>query len=388
MHFIARREMLIPNPIPRSPKQTVLTLLLLLSVLWLGTSHWNRSSIHSIQLSAFDGHSTSPVDISQVCAAHNFRLTASSYTTDENGDRKRRVYDFFLLSTELDWLEIRLNTLYAYVDYFVIVESDRTFTGRPKPLSLRENWSKFDSFHPKIIYVVVEDKVSSTRTWDHEDAFRNGLLYETMPQIAGKEQEPRYGDAMIISDIDEIPRPETVKLLRYCDFPDRLTLRSHFYYYSFQWLHRGQQWAHPQATVYRGLESTISPVDLRNDEGGPGFSLFRPLQRARQRADLYDAAWHCSSCFRTVKEMQTKIQSFSHTPWNTEQNRDPKTMIERVRNGIDLFNRPGEIYDKIESNPDVPRYILEHSKDFKYMLDRDGEEAGFEDAQDLGLGPT
>lgn len=38
-------------------------------------------------------------------------------------DQRRKVYDLFLINTELDFLEIRLNELDKEVDYFVILES-------------------------------------------------------------------------------------------------------------------------------------------------------------------------------------------------------------------------------------------------------------------------
>jgi beta-1,4-mannosyl-glycoprotein beta-1,4-N-acetylglucosaminyltransferase len=40
---------------------------------------------------------------------------------------KRKVYDLVLMSTELDWPEIRLYALSRYVDYFVIIESPTNF---------------------------------------------------------------------------------------------------------------------------------------------------------------------------------------------------------------------------------------------------------------------
>ena len=71
--------------------------------------------------------------------------------------------------------------------------------------------------------------------------------------------------------------------------------------------------------------------------------------------------------------------SFSHTPLNTEANRDPGTIVERVRKGLDLFGREQELYDRVEGNLDVPKYILEHEQRFGYMLNRDGKDAAFED---------
>ena len=43
-----------------------------------------------------------------------------------------KTFDCFLFFNELDLLEIRLNLLYSYVDYFVIVESEITFQGNLK----------------------------------------------------------------------------------------------------------------------------------------------------------------------------------------------------------------------------------------------------------------
>lgn len=42
------------------------------------------------------------------------------------------IYDCFVFHDELDLLDIRLNILDAYVDYFVVCEGDRTHRGKPK----------------------------------------------------------------------------------------------------------------------------------------------------------------------------------------------------------------------------------------------------------------
>jgi hypothetical protein len=60
-----------------------------------------------------------------------------------------KPYHLILLSTELDHLGIRLNTLAPHIDYLVILESPTTFTGRLKPLPLQANYnsSRFAPFH-------------------------------------------------------------------------------------------------------------------------------------------------------------------------------------------------------------------------------------------------
>lgn len=331
---------------------------------------------------------------------HSF-LSTSSLVTDANGflslrdaepychkhswspypkrDARRKVYDLFMVSGELDWLEIRLHELQDQVDYFVIVESATTFTGIPKPLYLKEHWDMLQPFHKKIIYHVLEKSptFNSTRTWDHEDLQRNAMFDQVFPKLQG-EEKPSMGDVIIVSDVDEIPRPEALTIMRNCDYSRRLTLRSRFYYYSFQWLHRGEEWAHPQATYYEG-EDTIRPANLRNGEGGSN-ALLRKLEKA----DLHNAAWHCSSCFATVEEMLTKMSSFSHTTLNRPEFRETSGLVRRVRNGLDLFDRPTEFYDRVEKNEDIPRYLKTNQEKFTYMLDRDPTNANFRDYSPSG----
>jgi beta-1,4-mannosyl-glycoprotein beta-1,4-N-acetylglucosaminyltransferase len=106
------------------------------------------------------------------------------------------------------------------------------------------------------------------------------------------------------------------------------------------------------------------------------------LRRWWDRGTLWNAGWHCSSCFATVSETVTKMDSFSHQGWNTAENRDPGTLVPRVRGGKDLFGRTDQRYIRVDANADVPFYITEQNQregKFGYLLNRDGESAGFED---------
>ncbi|PQE04091.1 glycosyltransferase family 17 protein [Rutstroemia sp. NJR-2017a BVV2] len=301
------------------------------------------------------------------CAAHGWR------PYKQPPDKPRKVYDLFMLNDELDWLEIRLNTLADHVDYFVIVESNITFTARPKPLHFPNNQSRVSQFSSKIIYHLLENPpLNSRRTWDYEDHQRNAMFTQVIPQLKGA-QAANLGDVLLISDIDEIPRPETLDLLRGCNFNKRLTLRSRFYYYGFEFLHKGPEWAHPQATTYAGPSKTILPADLRNGEGGWRFLSYF------EKADLANASWHCSSCFPTVAEMLNKMASFSHTRMNKEVFRNQDRMVDRVKKGLDLWDRKGEEYEILAENRDVPSWVAENKERFGYLLDRQGEDAGFVD---------
>ncbi|KAF2664584.1 hypothetical protein BT63DRAFT_93005 [Microthyrium microscopicum] len=358
--------------VPKGPLRLALFLgpIVLLFILFRDNPNWTDRSLHSVipfdteQLN-IKSHDTA----TQLCQLHGwkpFRRTRSP----------RKVYDLLMVNTELEWLEIRLNTTYHQVDYFVIVESHKTFTNHEKPLIIKDNLDKFAAYRDKIIYHQLElpadfHSERANPAWDSEDFQRNAMYDQVLPRLQGQ-QAPMPGDVIIVADVEEITRPETIAVLKACEFPLRLNLRSHFYYYSFQFVHRGVQWAHPQATYYRGSK-TILPVNLRNSDGG-----FQPLIKL-QTADLWNAGWHCSSCFSTIEEFLTKLSSFSHQWMNAEKYRDTERIVAYIREGKDLWDRETEIFDRIDNNLDVPAMILEQPDRFAHLLDRDTPNAGFKD---------
>jgi beta-1,4-mannosyl-glycoprotein beta-1,4-N-acetylglucosaminyltransferase len=340
---------------------------IVLLLLWQNPN-WSDRSVHSVL--SFDTH----LDLTghgaeQLCRQHG-------WVPFKSKGPRRKVYDLMMVNTELDWLEIRLNTTYDFVDYFVIVESPKTFTNIDKPLVIKDNLDKFAAYRDKIIYHTLEIPTGfhsdrSNPAWDWEDLQRNAMYDQVLPRLEGS-RAPADGDVIVVADVDEVIRPETMVLLKACDFPRRLNLRSHFYYYSFQYLHVGSQWSHPQATYYQGSR-TVLPVNLRNSDGG-----FQPLIKL-ETADLWDAGWHCSSCFATIEEFLMKMSSFSHTWMNHESFRDRDRIADRVRQGKDAWDREGEEYKRVDGNRDVPSILLAQRERFTYLLDRDGPSAGFRD---------
>ncbi|KAI0398422.1 glycosyltransferase family 17 protein [Xylariaceae sp. FL0594] len=352
----------------RCTRLTFLFALVLLLLLWLNPN-WTDASVHHVyRFDAMDVNLKNPAVSQSICRQHGWKPFKNP--------AERKVYDLIMVNTELDWLEIRLNGSYNYVDYFVVVESPKTFTNLDKPLMIHDNMDRFAAYRDKIIYHKLEipEGFHSNRAnpaWAWEDLQRNAMYDQVFPRLAGP-QMPVHGDVIIVADVDELVRPETLVVLKACSFPRRLTLRSHFYYYSFQFLHKGTQWAHPQATYYQGWR-TILPTNLRNSDGG-----LQPLIHL-EKGNLWSAGWHCSSCFSTIDEILTKMASFSHTWMNHEAYRDRDRIADRVRNGKDLWDREGQNYERLEDNKDIPELLLKEPDRFQYLLNRDGPTAGFLD---------
>ncbi|EGX95487.1 glycosyl transferase family 17 protein [Cordyceps militaris CM01] len=302
------------------------------------------------------------------CAASGYSVFKPRSVSNE-----RKVYDLVMVNDELDFLEIRLYTLYDFVDYFIIVESPKTFQGNNKALVIKENWDRFHRYHDKMVYheLFFPSSFSPKRAWDYEDLQRDAMYTQVMLELK-KQQAPAKGDVIIVADVDEIPRPEALLVLRSCNFPRRLTLGSKFYYYSFQFLHTGPEWQHPEATYYQGWR-TIKPTNLRNGDGG-----IAPF-RGYEKGVLGNAGWHCSSCFATIEQFLNKMASFSHGWMNAEEYRNKDKIADAVRKGKDLWARKTDTFIRISKNEDTPPLVTQDLERFGYMVNRDGPSAGFID---------
>lgn len=380
------------------PSRAVKVLFLLLALLLILGSGHHKTPIHRISTST-SSTATELVatisstrrlrstDVSQpqfartVCREHGWQVfDRKPVPKPGTGSSKRKIYDLFLVNTELDWLEIHLNSTYDFVDYFVIVEGRKTFTGLDRPMLVANSWDRLAPYQDKIIYHELDypPNFNPNLSWDYEGLQRNALFTQVFPNLTGG-QAPTEGDVLLVSDVDEIVRPEALIVLRACKFPRRLTLRSKFYYYSFQFLHRGAEWNHPQATTFQGFENTILPSDLRFGDGAREWKVLAPLRRWLEKGDLWNAGWHCSSCFATVDELLRKMESFSHMLLNAPKYRDRERIVDRVRRGKDLWDRSGEVYQRIENNTDVPVPLEGDRERWRYLLDREGKSAGFAD---------
>jgi beta-1,4-mannosyl-glycoprotein beta-1,4-N-acetylglucosaminyltransferase len=261
------------------------------------------------------GDILSPEQAERYCG--NFRLKALPRAKAE----VRKIYDLLLVNTELEMLDVRLGQMSPGVDYFVILEGNKTFTNKDKPLYVKENWDRYEAYHDKIILRTMDLKANNfENSWARENAIRNAMYDQVVPFLAGV-QQPSIDDVLLVSDIDEMFKPETLKALRNCDIPQLITAQSRMFYYSFQWLQE-KNWPHPQATLYKGPEDTIRPDDVRYH--GKEYHVFE------------EGGWHCSYCFSTMAEMVRKIGSFSHTELDKPEFTDPRKIIDRVRRGSDM----------------------------------------------------
>ncbi|KAB1199377.1 Beta-1,4-mannosyl-glycoprotein 4-beta-N-acetylglucosaminyltransferase [Morella rubra] len=289
------------------------------------------------------------VSMDHLCRLHGWSLRS----------QPRRVFDAIIFSNELDILEIRWRELYPYVTKFIILESNTTFTGMPKPLFFDSNQARFAFAEGKIVHDVLSGLSAGDRS--HEDPFVleskqrravNGLL-----RRAGISN----GDILIMSDTDEIPSPHTVKLVQWCDgVPSVMHLELRHYMYSFEFPVDYSSW---RATTHI-------------------FGPYTHYKHSRQTDLIFsDAGWHCSFCFRRIQEFVFKMTAYSHADRVKRREFLGYSRIQKlICRGNDLFDMLPEeytfreLFKKMGSIPStasavhLPAYLIENAEKFSFLL--------------------
>lgn len=252
---------------------------------------------------------------------------------------RQKVYDGFTFYNELDLLELRLNELDKVVDQFVIVEATRTFRNNPKPLYFADNRHRFRDFLGKIIHVVVDDMPGGDDPWMREHHQRNCIVRGL--------KDIRADDLVIISDVDEIVRPELVGQTG--TFKQQL-----FYYY----LNTKKQydWDGPKCVRGEVILSGTTPQQLRQSRD------VTPI--------IENGGWHFSY-LGDQDFISNKIREFSHHEYDHPDYTNPATIRERLSALADPFAREGEELIRVDLDDTFPKTVLAHPDRYvRFVLTR------------------
>ena len=275
------------------------------------------------------------------------------------------VYDGFLFFNELDMLDLRLHVLSDVVDRFVVCESNRTFTGNKKPLFFHENRYKFKKFLHKIEHIIVEDmpdapsatyprKPSSNSTtsdtvW-HREAHQRNAIIRGVPQDEN--------NTLILSDVDEIPRPEAISLF---NGKGIWALEQELYFFFFNC----RQFTNDVPSIWIG--PLIGKTNLFND-----------LEECRRNKDSFprivNGGWHFTF-IGGMDNIKYKLNSYAHQELNTKEVIDAIVKIRKKHEFADPFvsvkpQRQKYSYRITRISDSHPKHILEnpHLKQHVYHM--------------------
>ena len=267
------------------------------------------------------------------------------------------LFDTFMFFNELDLLEIRLEVLDATVDRFVLVESVVDHNGRAKPLYFDDNRSRFERFLPKIEHVVVRDSPIHGTAWKRENHQREAILRGLSTMAPD--------DVVLMSDLDEIPNPSAITAsLERCRKHGGVAFFEQTYHcYFLNCVNQNAKWL--GSAMLRGRDLT-SPQRIR-DYRTKKLNWFR--RNIHPRVWVIDnGGWHFTY-LGGVDAIITKIESFAHNEFNTDEYKSPERILQRMEQGHDLFldghATPQYGFTAIDGR--YPAYLQAHADRYQHL---------------------
>ena len=268
-----------------------------------------------------------------------------------------RIYDCFSYWDEDLLLELRLNILNDYVDFFVIVEGNKTWQNNPKKLNF--NLEKFDKFKEKIIYIPVKDLPDGDNPYIRENFQRNCILRGLI--------NAKDSDLIIISDLDEIPNPKKIinfeLKMRYAVFKQK-----HFYYKINLQSEKNPFWFGSRICVKKYLKSPQWLRDLKFKK-----RPFWRLDKYRLNNIIEDGGWHFCN-LKSPEQLLYKYKNLCETndPYVFNEKIDDKFLDleeikKRVDNGFDIIGR-NENFKPIPLDSNFPNYVLKNRLQLKKWI--------------------
>jgi len=258
---------------------------------------------------------------------------------------KRKVFDCFPFFNELDLLEIRLNELDPYVDYFVLSEMTITHQGKPKPLYFNENKQRFAKFLHKIVHVIVDDCPRFSDPWLREHYQRNVL------DRGLKDCKPK--DIIILSDIDEIPRGEKIK--EYDPSLSFMCFEMNQYNY---YLNMNVGIGELETGVF-GRITTLENLRKMN----AWLTDLRYAECGKDRL-IHNGGWHFS-WIGGANRIIEKLESYAHEEINQDQYKKIELINKNISESTDAFGRENPPHKPmlVEVDNSFPKFIRDNYDD-------------------------
>ena len=263
------------------------------------------------------------------------------------------IYDCFQYFNEDHMVDLRMNILDPYVDFFVISESTKTHQGHNKKINF--DIKNFPQFKDKIKFLVAD--------YDKKINFENHTGGESIIEqhqrnylINGlKDASPE--DLIILSDSDEIPDLSKIKNInknkKFIAFSQKMFM------YKLNLLNVEESgWIGSKITKKKNISSM---QDLRNLK----FKNYPFWRIDKGHLQIIEGGWHFSF-LQTSDQILKKIKSFSHGEFNNSLLNE-NSIEEKILKNKDIFNR-GFTLKRIDVNENFPKYIYNNQEKFSKWI--------------------
>lgn len=251
-----------------------------------------------------------------------------------------KVWDCFTYFNEKELLDFRIHHVYPYVDKIVIVESNRTYAGKPNEPNF--DISEYGWASDKIIHLVTNLDEHPPNRWFNEAKQR--------ADVADGYKDAHPDDIIFFSCVDEIIKPEIYASIHNAG-EVLYTLSLDNYYYYFNGRDVGDKPDHPMPIVF--TKKLI--------EG----SLHEAWERRAGYPVIEHAGWHFSY-LGGIDRIKEKLSAYSHAENDTPQVRDALEM--NIINGKDIFGRPDHRFEFVEIDDTFPEYLVKNQEKYRDLI--------------------
>ena len=268
------------------------------------------------------------------------------------------IIDAFLFNNELDLLELRLETLFDYVDRFLIIEGDRTHQNRSKYSNYLINEKRFEKYKSKIWHYTINEWPPYTQAVDYAIYSRN-QINKALEYFQVNDE-----DIILVSDVDEIVNPIVYHFFERTKLPlflhqqfdkekiEIINFKTRLFYYFFNLECCNYNLTDPIEFSIRALKWKTLKNMQTND-----------LRLNTKGLVLEDAGWHWS--FLTKAEgIVEKLNSYGHDQFK-DLSKD--VIEEKIRLNLDLFGRDLK-FTKVDLGKTFPPYLLKNEEKFKEFI--------------------
>ncbi len=295
-----------------------------------------------------------------------------------------KIFDCFMYFDEDLILDLRLNTLNKFIDYFVIVESIYNHKGEKRKLKF--NINKFKKFNKKIIYLIhnqIPSEIKQIKKNDSEHEKNTKYIFNAIFRENSQRnyilkglRKAKDNDIILISDVDEIPN---LKKVNFKTLKDKLIFfKQEMFYYKFNLKLPNYNWIGTKSCKKKYLKN---PQWLRNikDRKYPFYRLdtFFSDKKFTNVEIIKNGGWHFTN-IKTAEQIRYKLKSYLHHR-EFEVNPVTKKQIEKlIKSRIAIYDlKLDKRSQKIGQGSKLqkynlkklPTYIIDNKKKYKKWID-------------------
>ena len=263
------------------------------------------------------------------------------------------IYDCFQYFDEDHMVDLRLNILNTYVDYFVISESTKTHQGGDKKINFDIN--KFSRFKDKIKFIVAD--YNKDVNFEKHTGGESPIEQHQRNSLFKGIEDASPEDLIILSDSDEIP--DLTKLNEINKNKKFVAFSQNMFMYKLNLQNINESnWIGSKITKKKNITTM---QNLRNLK----FKKYPFWRIDKNNLQIINGGWHFSF-LQTPEQILTKIKSFSHGEFNVN-NINEKNIEEKILKNQDIFGRDITL-KKIQLDFSYPNYILKNKEKFSRWI--------------------